>query len=58
MSKIGKYVTNTIEFPDSGWTLSIVINENKAILSLHWRNKVIPTHQVECDKIDIKQIFE
>ena len=58
MSKINKYITHTMEFPDSGWTLSFINNGDKVLISLHWRDKVIPTHQLECERIDLQEIFK
>lgn len=47
-----------IDFPDSGWTLSITKNGNAIVMSLHWRYKSIPTHQTVVSIDNFKNVLK
>lgn len=47
-----------IQFPDSGWTLSIHKENDDVVISLHWRDKATPTHQVACSIEEFKLMID
>lgn len=47
-----------IQFPDSSWTLSLQKQNDEIVISLHWRDKIIPTHQVACTIEEFKIMID
>ena len=58
MNKFIVASTAAIQFPDTGWTLTLQKCEDKIIMSLHWRDKAIPTHQVACEVKEFKLMLD
>lgn len=47
-----------LEFPDSGWSLSVVNSNSRVVLSLHWRDKMDATHQMILPLSEFKNILK
>ena len=58
MSKFIVTPTAAIQFPDSGWTLTLQKQDDEIIISLHWLDKAIPTHQVACELKEFKMMID
>ena len=47
-----------LKFDDSSWSLSIVKDNNDVVLSLHWADKLNPTHQIRLAQKDFIEIIK
>ena len=58
MNKFSVTPVASIQFPDSGWTLTLQRQDDEVVISLHWRDKAIPTHQVACEIKEFKLMVD
>lgn len=61
VTKMSKFFTSkhaSIDFPDSGWSLQVQMSSGDIVISLYWRDKAIPTHQVCCKAEDFKNMLK
>jgi hypothetical protein len=58
MTKFQVTPVAAIQFPDSGWTLTIQRQDSDVVISLHWREKAVPTHQVACTIEEFKMMID
>jgi hypothetical protein len=52
--------TLSVQFPDSGWALQIVVNagDAEAIVGLYWRGKDYPSHEALVPISDLKGLTD
>jgi len=58
MSKFFTSKHSSIDFPDSGWSLQFEKFAGEIAISLYWREKAIPTHQIVVKEEDFKNMLK